>query len=106
MALCISYRRCGVSDDFPLLLIMRKKLFILAAFFLILFIALPMDSIAQCAMCNETARTATEGKNENAIALNNGILYLMALPYIMLATIGFLWWKYGRKKKNKDSAST
>ncbi len=85
---------------------MRKKLFILAALFLILLIALPLESIAQCAMCNETARTATEGKNKNAIALNNGILYLMVLPYIMLATIGFLWWKYGKKKKNKDSAST
>ena len=85
---------------------MRKKLFILAALLLILVIALPMESIAQCAMCNETARTATEGKNENAIALNNGILYLMALPYIMLATIGFLWWKYSRKKKKKDSPYT
>jgi len=85
---------------------MRKKIFILAALLLIIVITLPMESIAQCAMCNETARTATEGKKENAIALNNGILYLMALPYIMLATIGFLWWKYGRKKKNKDSAST
>lgn len=106
MALCISYRCCGVSNDFPLLLIMRKKLFIVAAIILILIIALPLESMAQCAMCNETARTATEGKNENAIALNNGILYLMALPYILLATIGFLWWKYGRKKKNKDSASS
>lgn len=83
---------------------MSKRVFIVAAIILILIIALPLENMAQCAMCNETARTATEGKNENAIALNNGILYLMVIPYIMLVTIGFLWWKYGRKK-NKDSAS-
>lgn len=84
---------------------MKKKQFFVITLLLIILLAGLEEGIAQCAMCNETARTATEGKNENAIALNNGILYLMALPYIMLATIGFLWWKYGRKKKKEDSAS-
>lgn len=78
---------------------MSKRVFIVVAIVLILIIALPLESMAQCAMCNETARTSTEGKNENALALNNGILYLMIIPYIMLVTIGFLWWKYERKKK-------
>lgn len=84
---------------------MKTKQFLVLAFLFIIFLAGFEEGVAQCAMCNETARTATEGKNENAIALNNGILYLMALPYIMLATIGFLWWKYGRKKKKEDTAS-
>lgn len=84
---------------------MKTKKFLVIALLFIILLAGFEEGVAQCAMCNETARTATEGKNENAIALNNGILYLMALPYIMLATIGFLWWKYGRKKKKEDTAS-
>ncbi|MCX7744729.1 MAG: hypothetical protein N2167_09230 [Flavobacteriales bacterium] len=84
---------------------MKTKKILLNALLLLAAFAIFEDAMAQCAMCNETARTATEGKNENAIALNNGILYLMVLPYIMLAIIGFLWWKYGRKKKNQNIAS-
>lgn len=84
---------------------MKTKKFLILALLYIIFLTSFEEGMAQCAMCNETARTATEGKNENAIALNNGILYLMALPYIMLAAIGFLWWKYGRKKRKEDTVS-
>ncbi len=84
---------------------MKTTKFLIMVLLLVFLLASLEEGIAQCAMCNETARTATEGKNENAIALNNGILYLMVLPYIMLTTIGFLWWKYARKKKKEDSTS-
>jgi hypothetical protein len=77
-----------------------------AALLLLLFFFLsPALADAQCAMCNETARTSTDGHQENAVALNNGILYLMAIPYILLGTIGFLWWKLRRSPKSGNTVS-
>jgi|GEM_PF-200853 len=66
---------------------------------LALLLVLPSLADAQCAMCNETARTSTADNQENARALNNGILYLMAIPYILLLSIGFLFWKFRRSSR-------
>ncbi|TAL58135.1 MAG: hypothetical protein EPN85_12350 [Bacteroidetes bacterium] len=49
-----------------------------------LSIFLADDSIAQCSMCR---KIATDGANSKAVgvALNSGILYLLALPYFLIA---------------------
>lgn len=55
-------------------------------------------SNAQCAMCravleSEEGQTAAEG-------INDGIVYLMAIPYILVAGIGyFIYRKYKTLKK-------
>ena len=69
-------------------------LLIVAAIWLI-----PAGADAQCAMCNATASTATEGHKESALALNSGILFLMAIPYIFLATIVVIWLRFRKQKK-------
>ncbi|WP_430516779.1 hypothetical protein [Aquaticitalea lipolytica] len=54
---------------------------------------------AQCAMCravleSEEGQTTAEG-------VNDGIIYLMAIPYILVASIGFLiYWKFYKTKKD------
>ncbi|GAB1856273.1 hypothetical protein MHTCC0001_11080 [Flavobacteriaceae bacterium MHTCC 0001] len=53
---------------------------------------------AQCAMCravleSEEGQTAAEG-------INNGIMYLMAIPYILVAGIGYLIYRKFYKLKN------
>ena len=53
---------------------------------------------AQCVMCKATAESAEEA-GENAVeGLNTGILYLMGIPYLLMGTIGFVFWK-NRKTK-------
>lgn len=44
------------------------------------------DVSAQCAMCKQAAASSLDN-NPNSLArgLNSGILYLMAVPYILLA---------------------
>lgn len=69
---------------------------------LALVLVLPSLADAQCAMCNETARTGTADHPENAKALNNGILFLMALPYILLSTLLFIWWRWRKKSQKTD----
>nr|WP_299341714.1 hypothetical protein [Allomuricauda sp.] len=56
-------------------------------FILILFLATPQLAEAQCAMCR--AVVESEGNAETAEALNDGIVYLMAIPYILVAGLGY-----------------
>ena len=73
---------------------MKKKLYISV----ILFLS-TLCIQAQCAMCravleSEESQTAAEG-------INNGIVYLMAIPYLLIGGIGFaIYYKYYRKNTN------
>jgi len=53
--------------------------------------------IAQCAMC----RAQLEGMDDNSLAkgVNDGIVYLMAVPYILVAAVGFFIYRSFKKKK-------
>ena len=70
----------------------RKIIFSLLSIFFFL------ESNAQCAMCravleSEEGQTVAEG-------INDGIVYLMAIPYILVAGIGyFIYKKYNTLKK-------
>ncbi len=50
---------------------------------------------AQCAMCR--AALETGGDTEKAEAVNDGIVYLMVIPYVLVAVIGY--WVYKIYKK-------
>ena len=62
-------------------MIMKKKNVIR----LLVFLLLPLTTQAQCAMC----RAVLESEENTAIAegVNNGIVYLMAIPYILVAVL-------------------
>jgi len=55
----------------------------------IVFIAVcPFDVLAQCAMCKQAAESSMKSNpNSMARSLNSGILYLMAVPYVMIMFI-------------------
>ncbi len=59
------------------------------AVLLILFILCSHINIeAQCAMCKQAAESSLKSNpNSMARSLNSGILYLMAVPYVMIAFI-------------------
>lgn len=52
---------------------------------------------AQCAMCR--AALEGEGNTAKAEAVNDGIVYLMLIPYMLVAVIGFAVYRIYRKKK-------
>ena len=55
---------------------------------LILLIVFSYDiSLAQCAMCKATTTSNLEGGGSVAKGINKGILYLMAVPYVILFLI-------------------
>lgn len=53
---------------------------------------------AQCAMCSLTAQAATENGNTQGFGLNDGILFLLFMPYLAVLVVGVLWYKKYRKK--------
>ena len=55
---------------------------------------------AQCAMCR--AVLESEEGQSTAKGINDGIIYLMAIPYILIGGIGyFIYIKYYRTKKQE-----
>jgi hypothetical protein len=70
--------------------------------FLSTFAAVP-SAYSQCAMCTMNAENSVQNGNTQGKGLNNGILYLLAAPYLAVAAVGFLWYKkYRRKNVNID----
>lgn len=69
----------------------------LVSCFLLLFINLySLNSQAQCAMCR--ASLESSGDVSQAEAVNDGIIYLMIIPYLLVALIAFAVYRMFRKK--------
>lgn len=60
----------------------------------------PTTSQAQCAMCSLTAQNATENGNNQGKGLNNGILFLLGMPFILGGVVGVVWYTKFRRKDN------
>ncbi|MEL4308589.1 hypothetical protein JMA43_10855 [Joostella sp. CR20] len=57
----------------------------------LVLVCLPDLLHAQCAMCRAVLET---GENQEvAEGINNGIMYLMAVPYVLIAVLGFFIFK-------------
>jgi hypothetical protein len=55
---------------------------------------LSLAAYAQCAMCKATAESATENVDKGiGEGLNAGIVYLMLVPYVLLATIALVFFR-------------
>lgn len=54
--------------------------------------------IAQCPMCKIGAESNLRNGGTAGSGLNAGILYMLAMPYLLVATIGIVWYKNRRKE--------
>ena len=61
-----------------------KKIILLIVF---LFLVGSFDSEAQCSMCR--AVLESEEGQQTAKGINNGIVYLMAIPYVLVVVVGY-----------------
>ncbi|MBK6931144.1 MAG: hypothetical protein IPH12_09805 [Saprospirales bacterium] len=86
---------------------MKNKTKIGIAIFLLLlvFILLPGDAQAQCPMCRMSAESNLKAGGTDGRGLNTGILYMLAMPYMLVAAIGFWWWR-NRKPGDKRMLDT
>ncbi|WP_250419200.1 MULTISPECIES: hypothetical protein [Pontibacter] len=82
-----------------------KKVLLVFSLVLGLMLITATQGYSQCAMCRATVESnvgtgSKEPESEVGSGLNTGILYLMVIPYILIGTVGFLWYKSNKKKKN------
>lgn len=75
---------------------MKWKLLIIFSLFL-----LPSLAEAQCSMCR--AVLESEGSQATAEGINDGILYLMIFPYLLMGGIAYFIYRSLRGKKNPSS---
>ena len=68
--------------------------YLISFFFLLVF---SLSANAQCAMCR--AALTSEGNAVNAEAVNDGIVYLMVIPYVLVGGIGYYIYRMRKKKK-------
>ncbi len=64
--------------------------------FTVLFVLSSVESHAQCAMCRAVLESEEGGVKAEAI--NDGIVYLMALPYILVGVVGYAIYRIKFKK--------
>ena len=64
------------------------------------FVELP-DAVAQCPMCRMSAESNLQNGGTGGKGLNAGILFMLSLPYLIVGSIGYIWWK-NQKKVDED----
>ena len=55
---------------------------------------------AQCPMCKMSAESNVKNGGTDGQGLNNGILYMLATPYVIVFGLGYFWWR-NRKKEDE-----
>ena len=60
------------------------------------------EVLAQCPMCKISAESNLKNGGTAGKGLNAGIFYMLALPYTLVGTIGFIWWRNNRRKQEDE----
>lgn len=64
------------------------------------FMLLPSLAEAQCSMCRAVLETGDS--KVTAQGINDGILYLMIFPYLLIGGIAYYFYRLYNKKKSSD----
>ncbi len=51
------------------------------------------EALSQCPMCRMAAESNLEHGGTEGKGLNTGILYMLSLPYLLVLTIGIIWYR-------------
>lgn len=80
----------------------RLLYFIKTAALLFLMAGSAEPAGAQCPMCRMSAESNLKNGGTEGRGLNTGILYMLAMPYVLVAAVGFWWW---RNRKNEGQST-
>lgn len=81
----------------------KSKIFIPILFIFIFLVLSALDLSAQCPMCRMAAESNLDHGGSMGKGLNRGILYMLALPYTLVATIAYIWYRHRKKQKDYPS---
>jgi uncharacterized membrane protein len=74
----------------------KRRIGLKVCFYTLCSILFSFSSYAQCAMCR--AALSGEENKTKAAAVNDGIVYLMVIPYILVGAIGYYIYRMKKKK--------
>lgn len=86
---------------------MKKRLQIsLLALLLGLLVSFaPQAARAQCVMCKTQVEAARQERDDYDVGgLNRGIVYMMSIPYLLMGTIGYVWYRRSKQAKQARQA--
>ncbi|MGB0886838.1 MAG: hypothetical protein ACPGSL_01835 [Vicingaceae bacterium] len=69
---------------------------------ILVFVFTKLTLFAQCAMCKAVLESNLENGGTAAAGVNDGIIYLMFIPYILIATVGYFIYKHYKKNNNSE----
>lgn len=75
---------------------MKNTILKIASLAIVVLLIIAITSVvadAQCPMCRMSAESNLKNGGTAAAGLNKGIIYLLIIPYIMMSTIAYLWWR-------------
>ena len=82
----------------------KVRVVFLIVLVLLIFLLTQADLLAQCPMCRMSAESNLKNGGTAGKGLNNGILYIFVMPYLLVGVIGYMWWKNSKKNKEKEDA--
>lgn len=79
----------------------RLQKIVLALSLVLTFSLSSVEVPAQCPMCKMSAEKNLQDGGTAGKGLNKGIFMMLAMPYLLIGTIGVLWYK-NRNKEHED----
>lgn len=83
---------------------MKKILVVVSILFAVGLTSVPQSASAQCPMCKLSAESDLKNGGRNGATLNTGIIYLLVMPYLLVGTIGFMWWRNRKLAEKSEQA--
>jgi hypothetical protein len=74
----------------------KRRIGLKVYFYILCSLFFSFSSYAQCAMCR-AALSGDENKAK-AAAVNDGIVYLMVIPYVLVGALGYYIYRMKKKK--------
>ena len=82
---------------------MKKSKWVGLLIIMMLLLAFPFaEAISQCPMCRMAAESNLEHGGTEGKGLNTGILYMLSLPYLLVLTIGIIWYRNRKLTQAED----
>lgn len=81
-------------------MILNMKTSIVRTLLFAFIVTFSTQMVAQCPMCKIGAESNLKSGGTAGSGLNAGILYMLAMPYLLVGSIGFYWYK-NRKKDSE-----
>ena len=83
-----------------------KKIMLLGLMIVALIIMSSDTLLAQCPMCRMSAESNLANGGTDGRGLNNGILYMLAAPYLLIGAVAYIWWRNRKKGVDEEDWAT